>query len=79
MPNSFNDFDTFLNDSPEKYSCMAVVMPLGLCFNFSKPRFIEKVSLTISKFAEQDYTAVSRAIGIDKDEISRVIAELAAV
>lgn len=37
----------------------------------------EKVSFTISKFVDQDYGAVSQAIGIDKDEISQVIAEMA--
>lgn len=39
----------------------------------------KKVSFTISKFTDQDYSAVSQAIGIDKDEISRVIAEMAKI
>ena len=36
-----------------------------------------KISSTISKFADHDYDSVSRAIGIDKHEVSRVVAELA--
>jgi len=35
----------------------------------------EKIALTISKFTDYDYSAVSKAIGIGKDEISRVIVE----
>ena len=37
----------------------------------------EKVSFTISKFTDQDYSAVSQVIGIDKDEISRLVTEMA--
>ena len=37
----------------------------------------EKVSSTVSRFTDHDYGLVSQAIGIGKDEISRVIAEMA--
>ncbi|KEQ56873.1 Nucleotidyl transferase of unknown function protein [Marine Group I thaumarchaeote SCGC RSA3] len=37
----------------------------------------EKISSTVSKFTDQDYNSVSQAIGIGKDEISRVITEMA--
>lgn len=36
-----------------------------------------QIPLTISKFTDQDYSAVSQAIGIEKGEISRVISEIA--
>lgn len=38
---------------------------------------IQKISTTVSAFTNTDYGAVSRAIGVGKDEVSRVIAEIA--
>ena len=38
---------------------------------------LEKVAFTVSRFTDYDYSLVSRALDIDKDEISRVIAEMA--
>jgi len=37
---------------------------------------IEYISKTVSNFAKDDYLAVSRAIGMEPDEISRVVNEL---
>ena len=34
-----SDLAVFLRDSPEKYSCIAVVMACGLCFIRSNPKF----------------------------------------
>ncbi len=38
-----------------------------------------KISLTVSRFTDHDYGLASQILGIDEDEISRIIAEMARV
>lgn len=38
-----------------------------------------KISLTVSRFTDHDYGLASQMLGIDEDEISRIIAEMARV
>ncbi len=74
-----NKDDKRIKDTADIYSLMwySDIKFSDLRQNVQKIYDTKKIASTISNFTDHDYRAVSKAIDIDKDEISRVIAELA--